>query len=247
MACCPKLRCLKPLPLPPPLWIFCREQLCMTRLRSSTRKGFSRNSSMPASLHLSCSALSVSADSAMILGRMPCGKRCMMQRVASRPSISGMWMSMRMRSYTFSSSALSTCRPFSTTSGLQLPATCCSTFSTTFWLTLLSSAMRMRGGKAVPAGACPAIMPTLLLLLQLPLTVAAKLPLAAGMLAPARAATPQLVELGRSAARRAGVGMLLLLLVYVAWWPSRAWQPPQGLLAAGTGWAGGCGTGEASG
>ncbi len=60
---------------------------------------------------------------------------------------------------------LRTCSPFSTTSGGWQPRRiCCSTLSTTFWLTLLSSAIRMRNccGSSDAAAAAAALEPPVL-------------------------------------------------------------------------------------
>ena len=69
-------------------------------------------SSMPASRHFSRSPVMALAVRAMMYGRRgPSGQRRRISRVASRPSISGIWMSMRTTSYSLASSACTASSP----------------------------------------------------------------------------------------------------------------------------------------
>ena len=85
-----------------------------------------------------------SAVMATIQGRSPSGHRSRICRVASSPSISGIWTSDRSRSYGWRSSASIASKPFAATSA-RYPSFS-SNRSASFWFTTLSSARRIRSG-----------------------------------------------------------------------------------------------------
>jgi hypothetical protein len=83
----------------------------------------------------------------MMRGRSLEGQRAQMARLASRPSISGIWTSMSITSYVAWSSRSSAWRPSPTVSAAYPSLS--SSRSATFWFIALSSARRIRSGTRV--------------------------------------------------------------------------------------------------
>ena len=120
----------------------CGAYCLSTRYRSAVSKGFVSTSFMPAAIQRSRSsipALAVRATTGNDFQRLPSRR---IRRVASRPSISGIIMSIRTRSKSFSPSRRMASWPFSTTSAITPRSPRIS--STISWLKRLSSASSTR-------------------------------------------------------------------------------------------------------